>query len=1082
MARIHHRLEHCQILLDDYLHPLFGAPADANNPLRAIQNSLGSGLEEGYDSNGHSFLAQRLRTQYKGPLVSLEAYDENIKRHLDRINARRPQDEQIVLKYFQQLALLYTEHVLDRIYSDVDTFVTELNQLVDARNQKERNERQHFDPFTADDLTKLAYWMATGSGKTLLLHFNYLQIQHYMQRSKAIPFENILLITPNAGLSQQHLQELQQSGIPAQLYRQGGSLSTTDTIQIIEITKFTEAGSGPQLVNVGHFEGRNLVFVDEGHRGASGDVWIKYRDKLANDGFTFEYSATFGEAFNSGTTASNLQTRHSYGKSIVFDYSYRYFHGDGYGKDYTIVNLPATYHQDNTNEKDTLLLANLLTLYEQTYIYTQHPQELAPYYIERPLLMFVGRTVQTGQTPSKLNTGDKQSLSDVLDMVRFLYRVSSDPAWATSAIDKILSGNAGLKNADGVDIFAQKYQVLRTISAPATIYQDLLSLVFHAQTSAPIHLANLQDAAGEISLRVGSSDTPFGVINIGDDSNFITMAEEENLGLVIDTEDLFRGSLFSTINHSDSNINILVGAKKFTEGWSSWRVSGMGLLNVGRSEGSEVIQMFGRGVRLKGYERSLKRSSQMDGSHPDYLPMLEMLNIFSVNGDYLAEFRNALDREGIIDGYEEIQLPVRFSRMDAETPQLYVIRPKRDAQFINQPAFALRADPNPRIRPIIDMRPRLQVLSSQNATPAAQTDDVETAVSESYLALLDWDAIYLEMLNWKRQSNFLNLVIPRQALQDIMTPTVANGHAQSEYYTLYAPQGLIAPQAFSEIPRLQAVVISILKQYAQRYYFYHEQEWESHNLEYRILDKDDPNLKLTTISLAESTPGYIIKVNRNRPDLIKDIDEMIARGDELYKQDLNNFPNIVFDRHLYEPLIAQGFYNGQSFREEPDIKSVPVGLNRGEARFVWSLRQYLHQHGSQVLQNKKLYLLRNLSRGKGIGFFRANNFYPDFILWLLDGNKQSIVFVDPKGLFMLQPSDFRNEKIQLYNTLRAEIQPRFANSNVTLDSYIISDKSYAETRGSFGDPQNPYSRQQFSDNHVLFPDRAAEELLQNITA
>jgi hypothetical protein len=34
----------------------------------------------------------------------------------------------------------------------------------------------------------------------------------------------------------------------------------------------------------------------------------------------------------------------------------------------------------------------------------------------------------------------------------------------------------------------------------------------------------------------------------------------------------------------------------------------MGLMHVGRSEGSQIIQLFGRGVRLKGYEWSLKRS------------------------------------------------------------------------------------------------------------------------------------------------------------------------------------------------------------------------------------------------------------------------------------------------------------------------------------------------------------------------------------------------------------------------------------------------------------------------------------------
>jgi len=31
----------------------------------------------------------------------------------------------------------------------------------------------------------------------------------------------------------------------------------------------------------------------------------------------------------------------AYAKSILFDYGYRYFYEDGYGKDYRIFNLPA---------------------------------------------------------------------------------------------------------------------------------------------------------------------------------------------------------------------------------------------------------------------------------------------------------------------------------------------------------------------------------------------------------------------------------------------------------------------------------------------------------------------------------------------------------------------------------------------------------------------------------------------------------------------------------------------------------------------------------------------------------------------
>src|SRR3546814_19182052 len=52
--------------------------------------------------------------------------------------------------------------------------------------------------------------------------------------------------------------------------------------------------------------------------------------------------------------------------------------------------------------------------------------------------------------------------------------------------------------------------------------------------------------------------------------------------------------------NKDSRLNVLIGSRKFTEGWSSWRVSTMGLLNMGQGEGSQIIQLFGRGVRLKG--------------------------------------------------------------------------------------------------------------------------------------------------------------------------------------------------------------------------------------------------------------------------------------------------------------------------------------------------------------------------------------------------------------------------------------------------------------------------------------------------
>lgn len=1109
MPPIRSRLEQSLILLDDYLHPLFGAEAGHARPFLDLKSRLGEGLAEGYDANGRSYLAQRLAEGYRGAPADLVAYDDNIKRHLDAINAGRPQDEQIVLKYFQQLALFYTEHVLHRLFTAPAAFVAELNRLVDARNSRERRAASHFTLYTENDLTKLAFWMATGSGKTLLLHINYHQILHYSARAKAAPFQNILLITPNAGLSQQHLQEFELSGIPAVAFR-SNQKAGDDMVQVIEITKFTDGAKGPQTVAVSEFEGRNLIFVDEGHRGASGDVWVRYRDTLAETGFTFEYSATFGEALNKGNTAEDIEARHAYGKSIVFDYSYRYFHRDGYGKDFSIVNLPKGYQAD---QRDTLLLANLLTLCQQIDVFLNAPAIMAAYNLQRPLLMFVGHTVQTGKKRSEISGEDRQSLSDVLDIVRFLHRVASEPIWAEQTIHRILHGTAGLKSDQGYDLFSGKFPHLPAgPNAAAATYTLLLKRIFGAEASGPLHLSRLRNAPGEISLRLGDADVPFGVINIGDDSNFVSMAQEANLGLLVDNDDVLRSSLFETINHHTSSINILVGAKKFTEGWSSWRVSGMGLLNVGRSEGSEVIQMFGRGVRLLGYARSLKRSSALDGSHPPAVPLLETLNIFSVNGDYLDEFRASLDREGIVHDVEEIHVPVQFNFFDdapvqiageaGKQPPLYVIRLRGDADFSQEPGFALELDRNIQVE--IDLRVRLQVESSHAAVGGAvRTDDASLAIPPHVVDLLDWNAITLDMLVWRRQRGFGNMAIDQRVLRGILQVD-ANGR-DTPHYVLHGPESLRKPESYAALGEVQAAVLAILRKYVERYYFAKQRSWESRRLEYRLLDKSDSNLQLV---LHENRPGYLVKVSRDRTDLVDLVYELVKEGQALYAQDEPGnpsasrgasqvkLPSIVFDRHLYAPLLARGFYRTNdtaagSFEDMPDITSVPTGLNHGEARFVVQLRKALTSIPVERLGGRQIYLLRNLSRGRGVGFFEGdsagNSFYPDFILWVVSGaasdqaqkRVQKIVFIDPKGLRNLVPLDFSNRKVQLFDKLRTILDDIAmpADWEIRLDSYIISDKGYNDVRKYFGDPDHPYARNDFTANHILFPDLAAEDLL-----
>ena len=53
-------------------------------------------------------------------------------------------------------------------------------------------------------------------------------------------------------------------------------------------------------------------------------------------------------------------------------------------------------------------------------------------------------------------------------------------------------------------------------------------------------------------------------------------------------------------------------------------------------------------------------------------------------------------------------------------------------------------------------------------------------------------------------------------------------------------------------------------------------------------------------------------------------------------------------------------------------------------------------------------LLRNLSKGRGVGFFEAGNFHPDFILWLVEEGRQQVIFVDPKGIRNFGPRRSQN--------------------------------------------------------------------------
>jgi hypothetical protein len=1006
-------------------------------------------VAEGFGADGRSFLYHHFvarGSQVKIPAADLERYDENIRRHLEQIN--RGRTEKITLRYFQHLAALYTEIVLDRLFNAKAQLLADLKDFVDDRRL--RTEPQD-ELFTEDDLTKLAFWMATGSGKTLLLHLNYYQFLHYNRE----PLDNLLLITPNEGLSGQHLAELAASGIPARRFDLNASGLRTgwqDAVQVIEITKLVEEKRGGGVsVPVEAFEGRNLIFVDEGHKGSGGEAWRKYRDALGATGFTFEYSATFGQALSA---TRNDPLTAEYGKAIVFDYSYRYFYGDGFGKDFRILNLE---DETDAEKTDALLLGNLLSFYEQFRLYEEQDGALRHYNLEKPLWVFVGSTVNA------VYTKNKSPRSDVLTVARFLHRVLSDRAWAVQTLQAILNGSSGLFSADGADIFAGRFPFLKEENLTTEqLYDNILARLFHAPAGGGLHLADIKGSPGELGLKAAGARDYFGLIYIGDTTAFKKLVEDDAGGITLE-DDAIAASLFERINRPDTQIHVLIGAKKFMEGWNSWRVASMGLLNIGRKEGSQIIQLFGRGVRLKGPAMSLQRSAALEGAHPKHIRLLETLNIFAVRADYMKQFRDYLEREGVeVEPAIELQFSVNVNQQFLQR-NLVVPRPPEGRDFTAETALVL--EPDPKIRVQVDMSVRVQRMESTQSGPCtAQVPSRQPRpLPPESLNWVDWQQAYLDLLAYKTRKGLTNLVVQPQTLMQIID--LKNDKGDS-ICTLIAEDRVFAPQSFVDRAWLQQAVTQLLCRYVDRFYQTRREQWDEQTMVYRQLSGSDSNLAFRPQGASEEEAAYVVRIPRSEKDLVEAVEALLNEEQRLYEQENAGLPRIHFDRHLYQPLLVDKLEKAQI---------VPPGLKESEARFVRDLREYWNAEKDKSLAGKEVFLLRNLSRGYGIGFFEERGFYPDFILWVLDqSGAQRIVFVEPHG--MLHANAYvHDEKARLHERLpelAERIGERSTRTNVSLDAFIISATPYDALYQRYDNGN--WSRDDFAAKHILFPDRTSE--------
>jgi len=934
--------------------------------------------------------ASRLTLDPAGAEASLhllKRFDLNVLSHEAALRKHRPGFH---LKYFQYLAALYTEIYLHRLTKD-------RAGLLLALNDHRQTRFPHLPPYTPEDLYKQAFWMATASGKTLLMHINLRQFAHY----RPLEVHNTLLLTPSETLSRQHLKELRQSGFKDAVYALDAGAGHRG-VQVLEITKLYVDGAEARQLKGGVslptsvFEGPNLLLVDEGHKGTATKrdreaerAWRDIRAALVRDGgFTLEYSATFAQV-----TESDEQLLNEYARAIVFDYGYRRFHADGYGKDFGVVNL----QRDDTLYGDTLLLGGLLTFYEQHRVYADQPDAIRPYNIAPPLMVFVGAHVTGGQ--------------DVLNVVKFLDRVLRDPAWAVGIIANLLEGQSGLSGQeDGRDVFANAFRYLNTLGLTSgAIYDDLCARLFGGRGPLNLHLLRLAD--GEVGLRTTDSatDAYCGVVNVGDAPGFLRKARRET-DVTVGIEDHVTDSLFDAIEDDHSPISFLIGSKKFIEGWSSWRVSVMGLLRVGRNAGAQVLQLFGRGVRLKGLDMSLQRSKAMPDTHPTFLPLLETLNIFGLRANYLETFLTTLDREGVKPPVTRL-LPLSLMP-SLDQVSLRAVEVSADYHFKNVEVVVF--EPDAELRVAHDLTPRL-IVGDAATVSAAEVVIQPEPLPQSVLDRLPYEDLFYHALAYKAAKGWDNLYIHRSAIQDFFR----NGHA-----TVAAPSEVLALSRPEHSEAMIRVAHTLLERGIETFYYRQQRRAETEQMVAAPIDSTHvnfPRLNVRQDGKTVEVEAYELKVPS---DLLQEVEAIINDQARRLQEALDEpVPRLYLDFHLYWPLLlkdrAECSPTGRVHFKNviPRITSTPAGLVQSEVQFAFDLRAFWHQARKEADWDAyNLYLLRNLSK-RGIGFFQTVGFYPDFLLWLKRDDQQALAFVDPKGL-----AHGSWEKVDLMQYIRALTQ------------------------------------------------------------
>ncbi len=489
----------------------------------------------------------------------------------------------------------YQEHYS---FAHCDFTNKKLNPLLKSHFKVE-NHCVSFENF----INRLAFYMATGSGKTIVI-IKLVELLSVAMGMGLIPKKNIMFFSANENLIKQFEKEIEKYNRGKDFSKQIDfknlkSITHKDFYHapkdsvINQIALFyyradlmNDEESKENLLNYKDYwdNGENYVILDEAHKGNKSESKRQAIFSLLSlKGFLFNFSATFTEESDLITSVYNL----SVGEWVKL----------GYGKESVLLkknNLNAFKDLKDLNdrEKEIALLKALLLLGMQKRYKIEG-------YFHDPLMLVFTHSVNVENSDAEIffktlarmiENDDGNDFSkakeDLLEEIKdpeFLFSANKDKDY------KVKVFKEGLKSMD---------------------FKGLKEEVFYASSGHIEVIINPKNNQ-EIAFKLNTSDKVFCLIRIGDITEWIC-EKLKSVKVVSKNLSFKEESYFSQIDRS--SINILVGSRTFETGWDSTRPSVILFLNIGLDDDAKKLakQSFGRGVRIESVKNQRQRLAYLD--------------------------------------------------------------------------------------------------------------------------------------------------------------------------------------------------------------------------------------------------------------------------------------------------------------------------------------------------------------------------------------------------------------------------------------------------------------------------------------